>query len=150
MTGAYRRAGQHALAALLLTSVHHAYGAYVYDTPWRYHVVLVSVPAAVMILGALALLRVHPSWLPWRLTRGLLVLTILAVVLAIGAFEGGYNHAAKNLLYFGGAFPALTARLFPAPTYVMPDNVFFEITGIAQVVPAALAARHLYGTGSRN
>ena len=35
-------------------------------------------------------------------------------------------------------------RLFPAPTYEMPNDVLFEITGVLQVVPAALAAWHLY------
>jgi hypothetical protein len=31
-------------------------------------------------------------------------------------------------------------RLFPPPTYELPNDAFFEITGILQVVPAALAA----------
>jgi len=62
----------------------------------------------------------------------------------IGTFEGLYNHVVKNLLYFGGAPSALMLRLFPAPTYEMPNDVFFEITGVLQVVPAALAAWYLY------
>lgn len=36
------RAFSAALAILLLTSLHHAYGAYVCHTPWRLHVVLVA------------------------------------------------------------------------------------------------------------
>jgi peroxiredoxin len=59
-------------------------------------------------------------------------------------FEGLYNHVVKNLLSFGGASSALMTRLFPAPTYGLPNDVFFEITGILQVVPAAAAAWYLF------
>jgi hypothetical protein len=138
-------AARHALAVLLLTSVHHAYGAYVYNTPWRYHALLVSVPTALVILGSLTLMRRRSSGLVGVLLRGLFVLTTLAIpVLAFGAYEGLYNHVVKNALYFGGASPGLLARLFPPPTYEMPNDVFFEITGVLQVVPAAMAAWHLY------
>jgi hypothetical protein len=137
-------AARDALTVLLLTSVHHAYGAYVYDTPWRYHVVLISVPVGLVILGSLALLRVRPSGLLGALTRGVFVLTVLAMpVLGIGVYEGLYNHVVKNAFYFGGASPAVMARLFPPPTYEMPNDAFFEITGMLQVVPAALAAWHV-------
>ncbi len=34
---AYRRAAIAALAVLALTAMHHAYGAIIYDTPWRFH-----------------------------------------------------------------------------------------------------------------
>src|SRR5688572_5776450 len=45
---------RHASAVLLITSIHHAYGAYVYDTPWRYHAVIVAGVTAPLIFGALA------------------------------------------------------------------------------------------------
>lgn len=139
------RAARHALAVLLLTSVHHAYGAYVYQTPWRYHAVLVSIPTAFVIIGSLALLRRRLSGLPGVLLRGLFVLTTLAIpVLTFGAFEGLYNHVVKDALYFGGGSAALMSRLFPPPTYEMPNDAFFEITGVLQVVPAAAAGWHLY------
>jgi hypothetical protein len=134
-------AARHALAALLLTSIHHAYGAYVYDTPWRYHVLQISIPAAVVILWSLALLRRQPG----VIARAVFVLTILTVpVLTFGVFEGFYNHVLKNALYFGGASPALMARLFPPPTYELPNDVFFEFTGMLQAIPAALAAWRVY------
>jgi hypothetical protein len=137
-------AARYGLAVLLLTSVHHAYGAYVYDTPWRYHAVLVSVSTGLVIFGSLVLLR-RLSGLLRVVLRGLFVLTTLAIpVLAFGAYEGLYNHVMKNALYFGGASPGLLARLFPPPTYEMPNDVFFEITGVLQVAPAAIAAWHLY------
>jgi hypothetical protein len=89
--------------------------------------------------------RSRPSGLLRTLAQGLFVLGTLGVaVVMIGTFEGLYNHVVKNLLYFGGASPALMMRLFPRPTYEMPNDVFFEITGVLQVVPAALAAWHQY------
>jgi hypothetical protein len=138
-------AARYASAVLLITSIHHAYGAYIYDTPWRYHAVLVAGVTAPLIVGALAVVCSRPSGLLRTLAQGLFVLGTLGVaVLMIGTFEGLYNHVVKNLLYFGGASPALMMRLFPRPTYEMPNDVFFEITGVLQVVPAALAAWHQY------
>lgn len=138
-------AARYGLATLVLTSVHHAYGAYVYQTPWRYHTVFISTATALVILGSLAVHRARPSGLPGTLALGLFVLATIAVpVLTIGAFEGLYNHVLKNVLYFGGGSASLMARLFPAPTYEMPNDAFFEISGILQSVPAALAAWHLY------
>jgi hypothetical protein len=130
---------------LLITSIHHAYGAYVYDTPWRYHAVFVAGVTAPLIVGALAVLRSRPSGLLRTLAYGVFVLGSLGVsVLMFGLFEGLYNHVVKNVLYFGGASTGLMLRLFPPPSYELPNDVFFEITGILQVVPAALAAWYLY------
>ena len=138
-------AARYASAVLLITSVHHAYGAYVYDTPWRYHAVFVAGVTTPLIFGALAVMRSRPSGLLRTLASGLFLLGSLGVsVLMIGLFEGIYNHVVKNLLYFGGASTGVMMRLFPPPTYEMPNDVFFEITGILQVVPAALAAWYLY------
>ncbi|HYT88197.1 MAG TPA: hypothetical protein VEL76_05720, partial [Gemmataceae bacterium] len=138
-------AARYALIGLLLTSVHHAYGAYIYATPWRYHAVLISGATALVILGSLARLRARPSNRSGTLALWVFVLTTLVVpVLAFGVFEGFYNHLVKNVLYFGGLSTTQMARLFPPPTYEMPNDAFFEITGILQVVPAALAAWQLY------
>jgi hypothetical protein len=143
-------AARYACAVLVLTSIHHAYGAYVYNTPWRYHAVLVAGVTAALIFGALAVVRSRPSGLLRALAQGLFILATLGVaVLMIGMFEGLYNHVVKNLLYFGGASSALMTRLFPPPTYELPNDAFFEITGILQVVPAALAAWYLYQTTQR-
>ena len=136
---------RYASAVLLITSIHHAYGAYIYDTPWRYHAVLVAGVTAPLIVGALVMVRSRPSGVLRTLAHGLFVLATLGVaVLMFGMFEGLYNHVVKNLLYFGGASPALMMRLFPPPTYEMPNDVLFEITGVLQVVPAALAAWSFY------
>jgi hypothetical protein len=131
-----------AIAVLLLTDVHHAYGAHVYQTPWRYHVLLLSLPATLGILWSHRRLRRHPGD---ALARWVLGLTALLVpVLGIGAFEGFYNHLVKDVLYFHGASSALMDRLFPPPTYEMPNDAFFEITGVSQAILGAGTAWYLY------
>ncbi len=128
-----------ALFALFLTSAHHAYGAYLYHTPWRYHVLLIAAPAALVIVGSQAVIRSDPTSPRATVARGVFALTTLALpVIAFGAFEGFYNHVMKNVLYFSGVSAAVMARLFPPPMYEMPNNLVFEITGVLQVVPAVL------------
>jgi hypothetical protein len=133
-----------AYGILLLTSVHHAYGAYIYATPWRLHVVGFAIAAAVLIGVSACVYRWYGG-----IARTLAFWMLCAVTLAfpfamIGVFEGGYNHVLKDVLYFGGASRALMQTLFPAPAYELPNSVFFEVTGVAQLIPALLGARHLY------
>jgi hypothetical protein len=139
------RVARYGLLTLLLTSVHHAYGAWTYGTPWRYHVAGVSALAAVVILTGAGLQR---TWRPrWArvLGRSLLVMiTVTLPILGIGLFEGVYNHEAKNALYFGGASRRLVSSLFPAPRYELPNDALFEVSGLLQVVPAAITAAYLY------
>jgi hypothetical protein len=135
------RVALHALAVLLITSIHHVYGAIVYHTPWRYHAVHVSVATALVMLGALALVRARAGTMLARVAWWTFVLVTAAVpILMIGGFEGVYNHLVKNVVYFGGAPTEWLTRLFPPPKYEMPNNLFFEVTGILQIVPAVSAA----------
>jgi len=64
----------------------------------------------------------------------------LHAVLAIGAFEGLYNHVIKVVTYFAGLPLELHRELFPPPTYELPNDALFEASGILQVVPAAYTA----------
>jgi hypothetical protein len=135
------RVARHGLAVLLLTSIHHVYGAVIYHTPWRYHAVLVSVAAALVMVGALALARVQYGTAVGRVAWWAFALVTLAVpVLTIGAFEGIYNHLVKNVLFFAGASERLMATMFPPPRYEMPNDFWFELTGILQILPAVTAA----------
>jgi hypothetical protein len=134
-----------ALAVLLLTTVHHVYGAYVYDTPWRLHVGFVSGFAAAAIVGALLIIRRGVDDVFSEIAFWIFVsVTLVFPVLLIGAFEGGYNHVLKDTLYFAGAPWSLMNRLFPPPTYELPDNLFFEMTGVMQLVPGSLTGWFLY------
>jgi hypothetical protein len=133
------------LAVLLLTTVHHVYGAYVYDTPWRLHVGFISGSAAAVMLAALAVTRRGKDDVSSEIAFWVFVVVTLAIpVLLIGLIEGGYNHVLKVALYFGGASSSVLDRLFPPPTYERPDNLFFEITGVMQFVPGILTGWFLY------
>jgi peroxiredoxin len=132
---------KNAVAVLVLTSIHHAYGAHRYATPWRLHVLLLAIPAIFVIQGARRRLLRPGTDLA---ARWIFVLTTLVVpVLGIGAFEGFYNHLVKDLLFFLGARASVMTRLFPPPTYEMPNDVFFEVTGVAQALWGGATAWHL-------
>ena len=116
---------------MCLTSVHHVYGAIAYHTSWRLHVLLFSIPVLVvtLILNRLAAAKPWAFWLYW-------IITLLAAIILIGIFEGLYNHVLKNILFFSGFPGSSMEKLYPRGTYEMPDNFFFEITGIMQGIIA--------------
>ena len=130
-----------ALATLGATAAHHIYGGLIYGTHWRLHGAAV---AGVIGLGLLALHAGRASSsnpivrnaLGWTLVA----LVLFMPVLSVGAFEGAYNHLAKNVLFFAGAPRSLLVRMFPPPTYELPNDALFEISGIAQIIPAVWAA----------
>ena len=121
----------------------HKLGGTAFDTPWRYRV-----PAFVGVAGIAATLlltrfstRGGSSVLRQTTTAVLAALTLILAVGLVGVFEGAYNHAIKLLLFFGGAAPETMHRLFPPPTYEMPSDVLFEVTGVLQFVAGLIAAR---------
>ncbi len=133
------------LAVLLLTSAHHVYGAYLYHTPWRVHVAYVSAATAAVIAASLLIIRSHPHDAAGRIAFWLFAsVTIALPIVGIGLFEGAYNHVLKDALYVGGASPALMHRLFPPPAYELPNDALFEISGVLQVLPAAVSGWYLY------
>ena len=128
----------YSISLMVLTSIHHMYGASIYDTPWRLHVLFISIP----VMG----LTFFLNWLLVRdhsksrqfVFRVFTLLTLVPSMGMIGIVEGLYNHALKNILFFGGAQTATLEFMFPAPTYEMPNDLIFEVTGILQglfVVP---------------
>lgn len=141
---AERRALVAAIAVAVATSVHHAYGAVIYNTPWRYDAVAVSAGTIVLLVAALQLSRVVVGtvlgraawWTFWGVNA-------VVFVLLLGVFEGLYNHVVKDVIYFGGAPISVVRALFPAPKYELPNNWFFEITGVLQVVVATMAGIQL-------
>ena len=42
----YFSAGLWGVVVIIVTTVHHVWGAYLYDTPWRLHIVFIGVPIA--------------------------------------------------------------------------------------------------------
>jgi len=143
---ALSRVTRYALAVLLLTSVHHTYGAYAYHTPWRLDAVVLSAFAAAAIISSLIVIqRRNTDESVREIAFWVLTAVVLVVPVAlIGLFEGAYNHALKDALYFAGASSTLMNRLFPPPTYELPDDVFFEATGVMQAVLGSITAWLLY------
>jgi hypothetical protein len=138
------RVAWYSTALAILTTIHHVYGAVIYHTPWRLHILLMSIPVIVLTLILERQLRKNDS-------RGRLVMfwilyfiTLIPSLGLIGVFEGIYNHLFKNILFFGGAGVGLLQRLFPAPTYEMPNDFIFEFTGVMQGVIAIVLIRHMF------
>ncbi len=123
---ALSRVTRYALAVLLLTSVHHAYGA-------------------AIISSLIVIQRRNTDESGREIAFWVLTAVVLVVPVAlIGLFEGAYNHALKDAVYFAGASSTLMNRLFPPPTYELPNDVFFEATGVMQAVLGSITAWLLY------
>ena len=119
---------------MIVTSIHHVYGAVVYHTPWRLHILMVSIPVIIFTLAGSKFLikREFPGknlllWFYWS------IILIFSIML-IGGYEGVYNHALKNVFFFLGASEAIFDKMFPPSMYVMPNNFLFELTGVMQAV----------------
>jgi hypothetical protein len=133
-------------AVLVLTVVHHIYGAIIYATPWRLHAAVVVLPVLLLLILAYCTHRWRPRTLLGRTSPAVfMVLTLVIPVGLIGLFEGGYNHLLKNALFFGGFPRGTLERLFPPPTYEMPGDLWFEGSGVLQFVIALWAAYYLVG-----
>ncbi len=129
-----------ALATLGLTAAHHAYGGIRYDTPWRLHGAVVAVATSPALLALYFTYRRRPDAPLGRAAAWALAAIVVAFpVLAIGAFEGAYNHVTKDVLFLAGAPRSLLLRMFPPPTYEMPNDPWFEVSGVLQVIPAAFS-----------
>lgn len=131
-------------STLVLTVIHHVYGAAIYATPWRHHVALIVLPVLIVLMLADGVHRWRPATLLGRASLWLsIVLTLLVPVAAIGLVEGGYNHVVKNVLFFGGVPRATFERLFPPPVYDVPSDPWFEVTGVLQFLFGLCAAYYL-------
>lgn len=130
-----------ALATFGLTALHHVYGGLRYATPWRLHGAAVALVLAVLLAGIHAAYQ-HKAGTPVGRAFGwaLAMVALAVAVVAVGAFEGAYNHVLKDALFLAGAPRDLLLRMFPPPAYELPNDAFFELSGVAQVVPAAFTA----------
>lgn len=125
---------RYSIALMAITSIHHAYGAYIYNTPWRLHILMLSIP--VILVTILLHRRLQKKednrrsvifWIYW-------IITLVPSMMFIGLFEGMYNHFLKNVLFFGGLPHNIILQLFPPPTYELPNDLLFELTGVLQAV----------------
>jgi hypothetical protein len=122
------------IVILLLTIIHHIYGGIIYNTPVRFHIAWFALPAiGVMIL--LYTLHVREKSSPTLSKIALWLFLAITILIPIGTFglaEGGYNHLLKNILYFGGASEELMTNFYPDPIIEMPNDFWFEFTGVLQ------------------
>ena len=119
---------------LLLTIIHHIYGGIIYNTPVRFHIAWFAIPViAVMIL--LYALQVRKISSPAISKISFWIFISIIILIPFGTFglvEGGYNHLLKNILYFGGASEELILQFYSDPIFEMPNDFWFEFTGILQ------------------
>lgn len=139
-----------ALGTLGATALHHVYGAIRYASPWRMHAAVIALllaPLFVVLYGSFTRgISGAPGARRGRAAGWALALISLVYPIAlIGGFEGLYNHVAKNLFYLGGMSRPRLLELFPPPTYELPNDVVFEVSGVLQVAPAALGLLALVG-----
>ena len=131
-------------AVLVLTALHHAYGSAVYGAAFRRHAVVVFGALLALLVTLLAIFARRPATTLGRAAGWLAAgSAALVAVLAVGLFEGLYNHLLKNALYFGGASAELMRALFPPPRYELPNDFAFELSGVLQFVIALPAARDI-------
>lgn len=132
------------IAVLVLTIAHHAYGAALYQTPWRNHVAHVAGWQIALLLALYAGYRFTGAGTARRVLLALLLVGLLLGPVAwIGLFEGGYNHVLKIVLYAVGASQGLLDRLFPPPVYEPPTDLWFEASGVLQLLVALLCVHWL-------
>ena len=134
MKGEVAKVSLYSNALMIVTSIHHVYGAVVYNTPWRLHILMVSIPVLIftLVVSHFLIKREFPG-------KNLLLLffwTIILIfsVVLIGGYEGVYNHALKNVFFFSETSETILDKMFPSSMYVMPDDFLFELTGVLQAV----------------
>jgi hypothetical protein len=139
------RAGFTSAIVLILTAIHHAYGAVVYNTPWRLHVVPPAIITTIAIATFLYLTnRCFETFLGQASFYLAISLIVLVPIGFFGGFEGAYNHVLKNIFYFSGAGESVMQKLFPPPMYELPNNLFFETTGVLTFFAALVAGYFAY------
>lgn len=122
------------IAAGIISSVHHWYGAIAYDTPWRTGVAYWIMGIVLVVYSLLYVYWRNPGNVVGQICIWLFLVSAVIFQAGFVTFECVYSHVLKNILFFGGASETLLNTLFPAPAYHLPDNVFFEVTGNLQLI----------------
>ena len=122
------------ILAGLISSIHHWYGAVEYNTPWR-----ISVSYWIMGLTLIVYLLLYVYWKNLGNIVGKFAIWLFlfsAVIFQAGfiMFECIYSHVLKNILFFSGVPLSTLEKLYPSPAYHLPDNLFFEFTGLLQII----------------
>lgn len=138
------RIAWYSVALAVLTTIHHVYGAVLYQTPWRLHILMMSLPIIILTMILRRQLTKKDADNKCFVFWAFYTITLVPSLGFIGVFEGIYNHLFKNIMFFGGAGNGLLQTLFPAPTYEMPNDLLFEFTGVGQGFIAIVLIKHMY------
>jgi hypothetical protein len=115
--------------------VHALYGARRYENASLNHVVI---PALFWLALAVALAGAY-AWRPSTPKRWLLVALVgLPYLVLFGLIHGAIVHGLKLVLYAAGTAPESLARLFAFGDFVVPDDTFFELTGLGTFFSALI------------
>jgi hypothetical protein len=128
------------LAAYGLTTVHHIYGGLVDGAPNRLRIPFIMAIPSLVALGSLRRYKRTGSRAALATSGSV---AVLAWVVLSGLVHGGYAHAYKDVLFLVDGPPELYYPLNPDEHYP-PDDVFFEITGVLEVVTACFVALFTY------
>lgn len=115
------------MVVYLITSIHHVYGAWLYETPWRNHI---ATQGATWLIISYIILLAYVKWNKKLIMCVFVVFAGFFFVGAIGFYEGAYNHVLKNILYFAGMSEDVLHQMYPPPKYELPNDWLFEISGV--------------------
>jgi hypothetical protein len=132
-----RRVCLAAAAQAGLTIAHFAHGAQVYEDPSRTHVVAPALIGLALSLLVAGLYARRPS----RAARAALVAVVgLPFVAMFGLYHGGWNHVSKLLAAAAGLSPERLESIFDSPDFALPNDIVFELTGVATFVVGLVIA----------
>ena len=134
------RAALAILAAYALTTIHHIYGGFVDRAPNRLHVPVIMAIPSLVTLGSLYRYKRTGSGAALATSS---TVAVLAWVVLSGLVHGGYAHAYKDILFLVDGSPELYYPLNP-DEHSPPDDIFFEITGVLEMVTGYFIALFTY------
>jgi hypothetical protein len=121
------------ISVMVLTIIHHVYGAIIYDTPFRLHITWFALPVLAAMILTYKCYVIRRKTLSGRIALWLfLLITLLIAIGTFGFVEGGFNHLVKNILFFSGVERSVLELIYPSPEYELPNDFWFESTGILQ------------------
>ena len=122
------------LIAGLISSAHHWYGAIAYNTSWRANVTYWIAGSVLIVYSLLYVYWKNVDNIAGKIALWLFLLSAVIFQTGFIIFECVYSHVLKNIFFFGGMPQSILKILYPSPAYHLPDNLFFELTGLLQLV----------------
>jgi len=118
----------------LISSIHHWYGAIEYNTPWRAGVTYWIAGSVLIVYSLLFVYLKNLNNIVGKISIWAFLFSAVIFQAGFIMFECVYSHVLKNIFFFAGMSKSTLEKLYPAPAYHLPDNMFFEFTGLSQLV----------------